>query len=407
MLRKNKLLAIYGRFAFILLVLVSAFVYAMFQGGKVSWTIFYMILPFVCYSMLLFFYPLSDLIVERTIRTPNVQKGEQLVVSVTLKRKFRFPLLYTVATEQWAERDVAALAGNRLKHLFVLGLRKEVTWDYEIDQMPRGEHVLRGIEIEISDFFGWIRKTKFIAVTDTILIYPKTVGIDYVASDTQYDRGSAASPFHIVKDTTMATGVRDYQAGDRVAWIHWKSFARTQTLMTKEFEDRCSQEILVLLDGRQSTMFEEQVELAASILKEAAKQHVGLAFMTAGAGGAVFPFIQSEEQLHRALVHLAKVQPTQEETVQLSPSRGDLLQHGGRVVVITGRLDESFVQTMLRNVGNAQSILCLLVAKRDDPKLLEMEAMIQSARSRGITVRVLEQEQFAQAFNGVAKGVAR
>ena len=400
MLRKNKLLAIYGRFAFILLVLVSAFVYAMFQGGKVSWTIFYMIVPFVCYSILLFFYPLSDLMAERTIRTPNVQKGERLVVSVTLRRKYRFPLLYTVATERWAERDVAALAGNRLKHLFILGLRKKVTWDYEIDEMPRGEHVLQGIEVEVSDFFGWIRKTKFIAVTDTILIYPKTVGIEYVASDTQYDRGSAASPFHIVKDTTMVTGVRDYQAGDRVAWIHWKSFARTQTLMTKEFEDRRSQEILVMLDGRQSTMFEERVELAASILKEAAKQKVGLAFMTASAEGAVFPFIQSEEQLHRVLVHLAKVKPTQEETVQLSTSRGAILQHGGSIVVIAGRLDEPFIQAMLRNVDNAQSILCLLVGKRDDPK---MEAAVQSARSRGITVRVLEQGQFARAFKEVAR----
>ena len=50
----------------------------------------------------------------------------------------------------------------------------------------------------------------------------------------------------------MATGVRDYQAGDRVTWIHWKSFARTQNLMTKEFEDRQSEDILVLLDGRES-----------------------------------------------------------------------------------------------------------------------------------------------------------
>ena len=69
-----------------------------------------------------------------------------------------------------------------------------------------------------------------------------------------------ASPLNIVKDTTMATGVRDYQSGDRVSWIHWKSFARTQTLMTKEFEDRRSQELILVLDERPSEVFEEQVE---------------------------------------------------------------------------------------------------------------------------------------------------
>src|SRR5690606_4814739 len=123
-------------------------------------------------------------------------------------------------------------------------------WQYEIEQMPRGEHVLQGVVIEVSDFFGWLRKTKMIAARDTILVFPKMIDLNYVPFDTQYDRGTLASLLNIVKDTTMATGVRGYQPGDRVTWIHWKSFARTQTLMTKEFEDRRSQEVLLLLDGR-------------------------------------------------------------------------------------------------------------------------------------------------------------
>ena len=125
--------------------------------------------------------------------------------------------------------------------------------------------------------------------------------IHYVPFDTQYDRGTMASPLNIVKDTTMATGVRDYQSGDRVTWIHWKSFARTQTLMTKEFEDRRSQELFLIMDGRASEVFEEQVELTASILKEASSHQAGLALMTTGPKPSLFPFIQSEEHLHRRL----------------------------------------------------------------------------------------------------------
>ena len=95
-----------GRLLFVLFVLVSAFVFAMFQGGKVSWTIFYIILPFIIYTILLFFYPMSEMTVERTIRTPNVQNGEKLIVSLSIKRKSRFPLLYTVASEKWAEPEI-------------------------------------------------------------------------------------------------------------------------------------------------------------------------------------------------------------------------------------------------------------------------------------------------------------
>ena len=38
---------------------------------------------------------------ERIIRTPNVENGGKLIVSLTVKRNFPFPLLYTVITEKW------------------------------------------------------------------------------------------------------------------------------------------------------------------------------------------------------------------------------------------------------------------------------------------------------------------
>ena len=88
-------------------------------------------------------------------------------------------------------------------------------------------------------------------------------------------KGTIASPLNIVKDTTMATGVRNYQAGDRVTWIHWKSFARTQTLMTKEFEDRRSQELFLVMDGRNSEVFEDLVELDCFYLERSLRASGG------------------------------------------------------------------------------------------------------------------------------------
>ena len=149
---------------FVVCVLVAAFVFAMFQGGQVSWTIFYILLPFVLYALLLFFYPLSDLKINRKIRTPNVQSGGKLIVSLSIRRNSFFPLLYTVVTEKWAEPEQFNIEGNRLKRLFLFGIRRKMEWEYEIEHMPRGEHVLEGVEFEVSDFFGWVRKKKWIPV---------------------------------------------------------------------------------------------------------------------------------------------------------------------------------------------------------------------------------------------------
>ena len=83
----RKMIDTSSRLLFVLFVLVSAFVFAMFQGGMVSWTIFYIILPFIIYSLSLFFYPMSKMTAERTIRTPHVQNGEKLIVSFTIETK--------------------------------------------------------------------------------------------------------------------------------------------------------------------------------------------------------------------------------------------------------------------------------------------------------------------------------
>ena len=402
MIKIRKMLDISGRFLFVLGVLALTFVFAMFQGGKVSWTIFYSLLPFVMYSTLLFFYPLSEITVKRSIRTMNSQNTGKFLVSLSVKRKSRFPLLYTVVTEKWAEDDMALLAGEPFKRLFLFGFRNEIEWQYEIEQMPRGEHVLEGVVVEVSDFFGWLRKKRLMDARDTILVFPKMIDLHYVPFDTQYDRGTLASLLNIVKDTTMVTGVRGYQPGDRVTWIHWKSFARTQTLMTKEFEDRRTQELLLLLDGRVSATFEEQVELTASIMKEASSHQAELALMTTGLETVLFPVIQSEEQLHQALVHLAKIQPSEAADTVSVADFGTEFQHGGGTVLITAQPDWPFMQSVLRIAKNARSVICFVVMKGNDSISIEAENAIRMARSEGVSVHVLGREQFREAFKEVA-----
>ena len=385
------------RILFVLAVLASTFVFAMFQGGKLSWTIFYVVLPFILYSILLFLYPMSGMIVQREIRTPNVQSGGKLIVSLSIKRKSPFPLLYTVVTDKWAEPGRTVLAGSQSKRLFLFGIRKDMKWVYEIERVPRGEYVMEGIEVEVSDFFGWIRKKKWFALKGRVLVFPKTSDIQFVPIDTHYDQGQIASPLNIVKDTTMATSVRNYQAGDRVTWIHWKSFARTQTLMTKEFEDRRSQELFLIMDGRNSEVFEDLVELTASILKEALEHQAGLALMTTGAETSIFPFIQSEEHLHNALVHLAKIKPfgraDGSSAVMESPP-----QHGGGTVVITANPDWAFLQSILHSLKNDGTIACYVVADEEKKSLEKVENDIRFAKSKGIQVRLIKRHQFSQAF---------
>ena len=113
--------------------------------------------------------------------------------------------------------------------------------------------------------------------------------------------------FNRLKILQWQQGVRSYQPGDRVSWIHWKSFARTQTLKTKEFEDRQSQDLFVLMDRTPSILFEDVVDLTASIMQAIVRHQASSAFLSVGEDRLFVSAVQSEEQLQRVLYHLTKV----------------------------------------------------------------------------------------------------
>ncbi|WP_432361123.1 DUF58 domain-containing protein [Sporosarcina sp. UB5] len=401
MKKGKELLSLTGRFAFIVGLFFSVYVFAMFQGGKVSWTLLYMLTPFLLYSIALFTYPINTIKAERIIQTKTIERGGKLVVTVKLERTVPFPLLYTVAIERWADPAMVRSAKNSTKYIFLFGFKKRVEFSYEIDKLPRGEHIVEGVEIEVSDFFGWIQKRAFLELKDVILVYPNTTSIKYVPINAQYDRGSLISPFSLVKDTTMATGVRDYQAGDRVTWIHWKSFARTQSLMTKEFEDRQSEDIIVVLDGRQSDLFEEQVELAASIVEEAANHQANIAFASTGNETVTFPFIHSADQLHDVFVHLAKIKPVEADEVK-PLVYSSLAATAGSVVLVTGNPDWTYIQSMIGLAKNTKSIICFVLVDGERALSSHLQEQIKFAEAKGITIHALSRKQFSEAFKEVA-----
>ncbi len=398
MLKIRQIVTSVSRFVFVWFILISAFVFAMFQGGVVSWTIFYAILPFVFYSTLLFFYPMSAITVQRTLQSSTLQSGEKLKVRLLLKRKFRFPLLYMVVQEDFGSNSVLKEKGE-LKKILNVGMRKEMIWNYELSEMPRGEHVLGGVKIEVMDFFGWMKKTHFIPVTNKIVVYPKTIPIDYVATESHYELGSAIVPYPIVADTTIAAGIRDYQSGDRMSWIHWKSFARTQTLMTKEFENRRSQDISIVFDRQSSDAFEERVEFAASIVQEALRRKVSINFISLGIEPIVFHAIQAEAEYKEVFTHLASVMPDEQRSfIQVKEN----VEQVGSLLLLTSNPDWSLLKVMRTQVQHDRQLICFVILSDEHALRGKIASDISFARSKGIIIRTLTRAHFAKAFREVA-----
>lgn len=376
-------------------LLVAAFVYAMFQGEFVSWFLFYLIIPLSIYSFLLFFYRIHDVEIERTIETRQIYSGGKFSASVHVKRKNRFPLMYTSFEEKVSK---GLQQSTTWKQLTFWGMHKEYKWTYEIEQIPRGEHELEGIIIRVSDLFGWVRKEVFIPNKKTILVFPNLTDMVYIPIESRYDQGAAASRIQTMKDTSMATGIRTYQPGDRVSWIHWKSFARTQTLKTKEFEDRQSQDLFVLMDRNPSLLFEDIVDLTASIMQAIVRRQASSAFLSIGESRFFIQEVQSEEQLHRVLYHLTKVEADLTKPIERMIANDASIAHATSLLFITSNLTYEWIDSILKTANNMRVCTCFLVKSKELKLNREEQSLHQYAASRGIDVQVVTRERFAQAF---------
>ena len=383
-----------GRVLSIVALIVLTFCYAMFQGGFVSWFVFFTVIPFLIYSVLLYIIPLKFSLIERKIQQGQLKRGDDVLMTIRFRNSTWFPLVFiTVRELDHFEKQ------SEYGKIFFVGFKRTFEWTYVLEDVKRGEYRFNGLEITVTDFFGWTIRQKQVVSPEVYYVYPKTTDIIFSTMQMQYDQGTALSKYSIVKDTSIVTGVRDYQHGDRFSWIHWKSFAKDSTLRTKEFEDRQSQQIFVCLEQSSSKYFEEAVDLTASIMKAIVKNRVDVSFATAGNNRLFMPLIKTDSQLQKVMHHLAVVEANGENTAE-SIMRGEQKELSHSVlVIITGDLTKSCRQTLLNSSKYSGAVICFVVVSKEELKTIAKKER-RLGRSR---VVYLTEEMFSQAFTEVNK----
>src|SRR5690625_4873487 len=87
------------RLLLITVLFIILFSYAMFQGGFVSWFLFYMMMPFLIYYLLFIIYPMTDWRVKRILPQKSTRSGQAIRIELEVTRKIPFPVSYLVVEE--------------------------------------------------------------------------------------------------------------------------------------------------------------------------------------------------------------------------------------------------------------------------------------------------------------------
>ncbi|MCZ7530858.1 MAG: DUF58 domain-containing protein [Acidimicrobiia bacterium] len=140
---------------------------------------------------------------------------------------------------------------------------------YNLPTPTRGRVTVGPLRLTLTDPFGITRRHSDDSLVDELLVHPRVHALGTLP-DAVAQGGAEVSQVWRTDTDGAFRSVREYRHGDDPRRIHWKSTARTGSVMVREHEQRSSAPVTVFFDTRRSVhdvaSFERGVEVAASVV---------------------------------------------------------------------------------------------------------------------------------------------
>jgi uncharacterized protein (DUF58 family) len=223
------------------------------------------------------------------------------------------------------------------------------TLTYHLQPQKRGVYMLKDMRAETRDPLGLFLLLRRLDMTPTtVIVHPEPLllrtarrggeGIQGVREREGGTRRGEGQDMH---------GVREYQHGDPLRRVHWRTTARTGKLAVVEYERALEQDVVIALDlaegtnygtGRETTL-EYAVKIAATLADQTMQAGGGVTLVTQTGSVHVNPREgDAATGLFRVLEHLAHVQC--DSAISLSESlRPILRRRNSEIIVITAQQD--------------------------------------------------------------------
>jgi uncharacterized protein (DUF58 family) len=126
----------------------------------------------------------------------------------------------------------------------------------------RGERRLQRVVVESRWPFGLVTRRRVLELSDQVLVYP-AIG-EWAPTRMVGGRQRRRASLQGVGIQEGFQGLREYQPGDSLRWIHWPTSARTGHPMVVLRPDHRSDAVMVLVDGEGAADWEEALSGAVA-----------------------------------------------------------------------------------------------------------------------------------------------
>ena len=280
---------------------------------------------------------------------------------------------------------------------------------YVLERLPRGRYAFEDVRVEIADPFGLESVSVSLPAPGALLVYPRLARLEQLFSETGAHAHDGRRLLLRRHSGFELHGVREYEQGESLRRVHWRSTARRGQLMVKELEDAPRDEIAVLLDADASAVvgesFDVQVRAAGSILEAYVRRGRRAVLVVNSERREVQQVHSPAADWRRALELLAAAEPTGRGSL------GRLLaEHDGpaaralELAVVTARLEAGLVDRLVQRALSRRKVSLVYVdpasfngaPRRPEPLLLRLGAA-------GIPVAVVRAgDDLASALEGSA-----
>lgn len=349
--------------------------------------------------------------ISRKTRARRAQVGRTLDEVFTVKNRALLPKL-------WLEvRDFSDLPGHRASHVVpAVGPRGSYRWYVQTPCLVRGEFRLGPMTISSGDPFGLFLTPRNVSATSSIIVYPAIVPVRKFQLPMGALSGGEAQRQRTHFVTTNAVGVREYVPGDSYNRIHWRTSARRDRLMVKEFELDPLVDIYLLVDFSASSLYEASnvqrlhgdgpviptnqhlaasteeyaVVVSASLANHFIELNRALGFVAYTPAREVHEAERGERQLTRILTTLATARSKSPYTLaQMLTLETPNLARGATLVIVTASMDSAWIaeaQILARRGIRPMCVFINPASFGGSAPTDEFRGMLQLARIPSLTI---------------------
>ena len=342
----------------------------------------------------------GPILLQRRAGKGALLEGGDVWVTLQARPEARTPLPSITVTERIAR------LGERVTPLQRAGAGYRGT--YVLERVPRGRYVVEEVRATIDDPFGLARSELELAAGGSLLVYPRLVALDRLFSESGAHAQDGRRLLLRRPSGFDLHSVRDYEQGESLRKVHWRTTARRGHLMVKELEDAPRDEIAVILDAEASTVagesFDAQVRAAGSVLRSHASHGRRALLAINSSQNPTVRVASLEGDWFAALGVLAAVEPDgTRPVVELLARDGGPASRAVETVVVTASVSGALATRLVQRALAGQGVSVVWI---DAPSFMgrptPVEPELLRLQAGGVAVAVVRNGDSLAAVLGAA-----